>query len=43
MSVAKRELANVEEAGARVEPTVDATESSPVAKKKPSNKKSKKS
>jgi YidC/Oxa1 family membrane protein insertase len=43
MSVAKRELARAEEAGAPAEPMVDAEESSPVAKKRPSNKKSKKS
>jgi YidC/Oxa1 family membrane protein insertase len=43
MSVAKRELLRTEEAGAPVEPTEGIEESSPVAKKKPSNKKPKKS
>jgi YidC/Oxa1 family membrane protein insertase len=43
MSVAKRELAHAEEAGGATQPSVETEEPNPVAKKKPSNKKSKKS
>lgn len=43
MSVAKRELARAEEAATPVRATVESEEPNPVAKKKPSNKKSKKS
>jgi YidC/Oxa1 family membrane protein insertase len=43
MSVAKRELADAEEAGAAVEAPDDEEDSSAIAKKKPSNKKGKKS